>query len=615
MSKPVIPSSSGHVWTPSQQQVLTFAGSNLVVGTPGSGKTALLLAQAEYLANHGHKVGLATFSFRSHQYLKAMATPSQAAIWNRLSTGTLRDLAIQQLHIAGQSFSFASNNQVREILRSLIPAQAFPGTLEDAEHILRTAKARAKKLPESDRYYPFVEAYKARLEELGLADRHDIIRRHVIGMRDGSVPPLPITHLLLDNVQDATELQLIWLQMHMAQGVTLKLTGDDDVTAFGQDGAQGPKAIETIESWSEMTRFNLAETHRLAPALVPAIDKIARQLRTRVAKTLEVAPAAKDSPRAQASLRVEVFPNAPAEHVFLAEICQELLGKLPQGQRTAGAGHQIGILTRTHFEAARISHALRRHGLNPASYARLIWEERTPQIILSLLYLMLGQGNNGHLHMVLLGFGVPASTVAALFRTGLRAEVWAASGFALPQLPDESPTTWATLQQVRRAMRTSLQLLQAPPAVTTVPEAALTPRMVFKALVAELLPHLPPDEHPYALLATDMLLNLSGKLTDVLPRVRTETLPDMASPIVVAPVRETRNQQFGTVIIPYASADHWPKAPSKLMGTDADHERRLFYLAISRSAGSLIFTRHQPEASPLVLEIQQSLKQQARKAA
>lgn len=614
MAQPAAPASK---WTPAQQQVLRFNGTSLVVGVPGSGKTALLLAQAEQLVNHGHKVALATFSFRSHQYLKAMATPSQAAVWGRMSTGTLRDLAIQQLHTAGQSFSFASNNQVREILRSLIPVQAFPGTLEDAEHIIRTAKARAKKLPESDRYFPFVEAYKARLDELGLADRHDIIRRHVLGMRDGSVPPLPVSHLLLDNVQDATELQLIWLQMHLAHGITLKVTGDDDLTAFGQDGAQGPKALEMIESWGEVTRFNLAQSHRLPPALVPSIDKIARQLRSRVAKTLEAAPAAANTPRAQAGLRVEVFPNAPAEHVFLAETCHELLRQLPQGQRAVGAGHQIGILTRTHFEAARITHALRRHGLNPASYARLIWEERTPQIILSLLYLMLGQGNNGHLHMVLLGFGVPPTTVTALLQAGLRAETWAASGYALPHLPEESPTTLATLQQVRRALRTAQQLLQAPVAAAAAPgapEAALTPRMIFKALVAELLPSLPTDEHAYALLATDMLLNLSGKLTEVLPRVRTETLPDMASPLVVAPVRETRNQQFGTIIIPYASADHWPKPASKLMGADADHERRLFYLAITRSSGALVFTRHQPEASPLVQELQQSLKQQARKA-
>ncbi len=594
-------------WTPQQQHVLAHTGSSLVVGVPGSGKTVLLLAQAEHLLAQGHKVALATFSFRSHQYVKSLASPALVKVWDKLSSGTLRDLAIQQLHTAGQSFSFASNNQVREILRTLIPAQAFPGTLADAEHIIRSAKARAKKLPESDRYYPFVQAYQARLEELGLADRHDIVRRHVLGMRDGSVPPLPVSHLLLDNVQDATELQLIWLQMHLAHSITLMLVGDDDLTAFGQDGARGPAALEQIESWGDITRFNLSHSHRLAPALLPAVAKVARQLRTRIAKTPEAAaPTPSQAAVIPATLRVEHFPNAPAEHVFLAEYCQALL----RGQPNAARG-TVGIITRTHFESACITHALRRHGLNPASYARLIWEERTPQIILSLLYLMLGQGNNGHLHLVLLGFGVPAPAVMALFQAGLRAESWGASGFALPPLTHESPTTVAALQQVRRSLRTAHQLLHMPQ--TPAPENPLTPRTIFKALVADLLPHLPESEHPAALLATDMLLTLSGKLTEVLPRVRTETLPDMASPIVVAPVRETRNQQFGTVIIPYASATTWPHPPSALLGAEPDHDRRLMYLALTRSAGSLVFTRHTPEASPYVQELQQNLKQQTRK--
>lgn len=579
-------------WSPAQKQALEFTGSSLLVGAPGTGKTMVLLAQAEQLVNAGHKAALVTFAFRSHQYLRSLATPSQQKIWPQLATGTVRDLAIQQLHTAGQSFSFASNNQVREILRGLIATQSFPGTLEDAEHIIRAAKARAKKLPEADRYYPFVTAYQARLEELGLADRHDIIRRHVIGMRDGSVLPLPVSHLLLDNVHDATELQLIWLQMHLAQGVTLKLTGDDDLTAFGPDGAQGEVALTAIENWSNVTRFNLTESYRIPQSLAPAIGKVARQLRTRVSKSLE---SVNTSP---ATLRAEVFPHAPAEHAFLAETCIDLARK----------GHSVGLITRTHFEAARLTHALRKHNLNPASFARLIWEEPTPQVILSLLYLMLGQANNGHLHLVMLGFGIPAPTVAYLFQSGLHMETWAAQGYPLPPLPNESPTTIAAVQQLRRTLRGANQLLQSQ-------AAGMNPRSVFKALVAEILPHLPDSEHASALLATDMLLGLSGKLTEVLPRVRTETLPDMSSPITVAPVRETRNQQFHTLIIPYASASHWPGQPSALMGLDAEHERRLFYLAITRGQSHLIFTRHTPEASPFLAELQQSLKQQARKAA
>ncbi len=578
-------------WSPAQQKILGFSGSSLTVGVPGSGKTSILLAQAESLVKAGHKVALVTFAFRSHQYLQSTATPSQKAIWPKLTTGTVRDLAIQQLHTAGQSFSFASNNQVREILRSLIATQSFPGTLEDAEHIIRSAKARAKKLPEADRYYPFVQAYQARLEELGLADRHDIIRRHVLGIKDGSVPPLPVSHLLLDNVQDATELQLIWLQMHLAHGVTLKLTGDDDLTAFGPDGAQGEVSITTIEKWAGVKRFDLAESHRVPQSMAPAIGKLARQLRSRVAKTME------STNPAPATLRAEVFPNAPAEHAFLAETCLELARK----------GQSVGLITRTHFEAACLTHALRKHNLNPASYARLIWEEPTPQLVLSLLYVLLGQATNGHLHLVLLGFGVPPQAVAGLFQSGLRVESWAAQGYPLPLMPNESPTTVAAVQQLRRALRGAAQLMQ-------VQGTDINPRSIFKSLVAQVLPQLPEAEHASALLATDMLLGLSGKLTEVLPRVRTETLPDMTSLITVAPVRETRNQQFHTVIIPYASAGHWPMPPSRLLDAQNDHERRLFYMAATRGQHNLVLTRHEPEASPFLTELQQSLKQQARKA-
>ena len=585
-------------WNPTQQKVLNATGSTLTVGVPGSGKTTILLAQAEALAKAGHKVALATFAFRSQQYLKGLATPSQQAIWPQLSTGTVRDLAIQQLHIAGQRFSFASNNQVREILRALIPAQSFPGTLEDAEHIIRTAKARAKKLPENDRYYPLVTAYQARLEELGLADRHDIIRSHVRGIRDGTVPPLPVSHLLLDNVQDATELQLIWLQMHAASGIILKLTADDDVTAFGSDGAEGMAAIEKIENWGDLERFDLETSYRIPQTLAPAIGKVARQLRTRIGKGLE------SLNPAPAALRAEVFPNAPAEHAFLAETCIEL----------ARSGKSVGLITRTHFEAACITHALRKHNLNPASYARLIWEDPTPQIILSLLYLMLGQASNGHLHLVMSGFGVPPTTIMQLFQAGLQAETWGAQGYPLPPLPSESPTTIASVQQLRRTLRGASQLLQQQGGAGGASNNAFNPRNVFKSMVADLLPHLPESEHASALLATDMLLGLSGKLTEVLPRVRTETLPDMNSPITVAPVRETRNQQFHTVIIPYASSGNWPAPASALTGADAEHERRLFYLAITRGQGNLIFTRHTPEPTPFITELQQSLRQQARKA-
>ncbi|MBI1308521.1 MAG: AAA family ATPase [Proteobacteria bacterium] len=586
-------------WSRSQQAVLKHHESALVVGPPGSGKTLLLLEKAHRLITSGQKAALCTFAFRSLEYIKSYAHGHYPQFNAHIATGglragTLRDLAAAQLQAAGEPFSFVSNNQVREILRTLVAQQAFPGTLSEAEHIIRAAKSHAKKLPETDRHYAFVSAYQHKLEELGLLDRHDIIRRHVLGMREGKVPPLPVSHILLDNLQDATELQLIWLQMHMGSGVALTMAADDDITAFVQDGAMGLQAIEAVEAWPDITRFNLEVSFRLPKTLAPAINKIARQLKHRATKGDGTA-----NPN-PGDLRAEAFPSAVAEHAFLASTCSQLLAQA-KGSRLA-----IGILTRDDFTASLITQVLRKAGMNPASYARLIWENPTAQLVLAMLYVMLGQATPAHLQLVLIGFGLPAGVVTGLFSQGLRAEGWLAAGCPLPPLEGLTPPLQTAVQRVRRAFAGAGQLLQA---------KAMPPRDVFKSLVAELLTTLPAAEHPEALLATDTLLSLSGKLTEVLPRVMQETLPNMESPITVAPVREVRNMEFTTVILPHAGAASWPWPPQTLLGPNPDHERRMFYLAISRTRANLLLTWHTPQPSPFLGELQQTLKNQAKKGA
>lgn len=592
-------------WSPAQKAVLEHNGSALVVGPPGSGKTFLLLQKAVQATQSGQSVALSAFAFRGLEYTKSLAQGYFPQLTAHIATGqlkcaTVKDLAQQQLMQAGEKTGFATNNQVREVLRQVAAAESFAGSLAEAEHIVRNAKSKAKKLPENDRFYGLAMAYQKRMEELHLLDRHDIIRRHVLGIKGGTVPPLACKNLLLDNVQDITELQLIWLQMHVASGVRLTVTADDDCTVFTRDGALGPDAINQVEDWAEITRFNLPSSYRLPQGLMPAVTKVARQLRTRHQKGEESHNAT------PATLRAETFPTPAAEHAFLAATCSELLARGQQATGGRMALNSVGIITRDTFAASLVSHGLRKHGLNPASFARLIWEDPTPQLVLAVLYVLLGQGNNGHLLMVMVGFGLPAPYAQSLLQQGLEAHDWLAQGCPLPQNAGASPTVVAAAQKMRQSFRGAWQLWQA---------KALGPREIFKALVADMLPNLPVSEHAQALLATDMLLSLSGKLTEILPRVMAETLPDMNSPITVAPVREVRNMQFGTVILPYAGAGNWPRPAYAVLGDAPEHERRMFYLAISRTAGNLLFTTHTPQATPFLAELQQSLKQRAKKSA
>ncbi|MFO0500238.1 MAG: UvrD-helicase domain-containing protein, partial [Pseudomonadota bacterium] len=276
-------------WNPPQTEALVQSQSILLIGPAGSGKTVVLLEKALRLASSGQRVVLTTFASRVMEHLKQQGQPSLTPhiATGQLKATTLYELAASQLAQNGMSLQFASNNQVRALLRQLCAEHGFTGTVEEAEHIIRAAKGRAKKLPEADRHYSFVKAYQALLDQLGLSDRHDVVRRHVLGMKDDTVPPLATDWLLLDGLQDATELQLIWLQMHLAKGVKLLLTADDDVTAFGRDGALGPLAIQQVQGWAEQYDFEVLElpaSYRLAPTLMAALNQQARLLRTRIPK-------------------------------------------------------------------------------------------------------------------------------------------------------------------------------------------------------------------------------------------------------------------------------------------------------------------------------------------
>jgi len=199
-------------------------------------------------------------------------------------------------------------------------------------------------------------------------------------------------------------------------------------------------------------------------------------------------------------------------------------------------------------------------------------------VVLASLHVLLGQASPGQLVLLMLGLGVPATTVLNWQAQGaLQQPDWLAQGALLPTTDITSPTVQGLVQNIRFALRGAHALWQ---------QRTLPPPAVFKTLWADLLPLLPAGEQAAALLALDMLLSLSGKLTEVLPHVLTETLPDMTSPITVGPVREMRNHEFDAVLLINPTEGHWPPPTSPTLG--ADHERRLWLLACSRTRGPLL---------------------------
>ncbi|MFZ2620104.1 MAG: UvrD-helicase domain-containing protein [Alphaproteobacteria bacterium] len=574
------------VFSDEQHKALSHTGSCLLVGTAGTGKTTLLLEKtARAVQKYGaNQVAVLGFAWRSTQLMKAQFAEQFPQYAGQVFFGTIRDVAHQALEKNGTLVKFIPNHEVRALIQKAMVQEKFEGTLEEAEHIIRTFRSRLKNPQESERHYPLFVKYRELIDATGGVDRHTMIRKHILAMDKGEAEPAPVQAMVVDNMQDATPLQKRWLQTHLAHGVTLLMAGNDDLTAFGLDGAMGAEALREVADLEGVSKFELTLNYRTPPELLPALSKLPRLLRERVAKTEKSAPEA-----AAFKGHLQVFgcdDRAGEINVILQHI--QTLNKR-QGRV------QVGLIVRDDQQANELAHLLNLRGIRTANWARLVWENPAAHVVLDILYVLLNQAKESQLFNVLSAFGVGAEVLAQLAQAGVQATGWLAEEAPIPaNLKGEIGAFMA----VRRQLLGMWSLLR---------DRKTTPREAFKALVFDVLTHAKKEDKPLILLALDMLLHVDGPLVEKLQTLQQETLPDMASPIVVAPVREVRNMQFQQVILPFANDAVWPPRAGKILGTDMEHERRLFYLAVSRTQGGLIVT-HTGVPSLFVQDIQAALK-------
>lgn len=575
-----------------QQAVLDHQGSAVVTGPAGCGKTTLLIEKAKHLVAGGmpaQQVYVVGFAWRSIKLLERMMSKRAASIASDIRYGTIRDFALKELEeTEEQTLAFADNAKMRRLLKKAIQEEKFVGSVSEAEHIVRSFKARSRKPQENERHFGLLNAYKNLLEHESLLDRHDIVRKHIIGMRNDTAQPCAAKVMLVDNVQDATQIQLLWLQEHLRAGVEMIFFGNDDLTVFGLDGAQGHLALEQLAELPNVAELKLGDIYRTPTALLPSVAKVARLLPIRLDKKEHPLNAQK------AAMVVKKLPDMKQEMAFMVDY-------ITQAQQH-GNDRRVGIIVRDDYQANMLVHVLQKNGINPASYARPLWENYGAEIMINMLQIILNQATDGQLRQVLVGFGLNQIMVDTFFREGLVARDWLPRGGMLPEtvnLPGDSLREYSAL---RRRLMGYWQLLS---------QKETDARSVFKAAAHDLLVHLNQDDKEDALLALDILLSLKGRLSEKLAHIKTEKLPDMSSNVVVAPVREVRNMEFDQLLMPQINQNRWPSAEYKVIDMDMNHERRLFYLAVSRAKGDITFT-HTEDLSTFVVEMQsaQRLKKQ-----
>ena len=363
--------------------------------------------------------------------------------------------------------------------------------------------------------------------------------------------------MLVDNFQDLTQIQLLWLVDHLKAGVAVTGFGCDDLCLFGRDGALGAKAFSDFTDLNDLPVYTLQTAYRLPAELAAAADGVIAPVAGR--EKGRTTPALSG---ASGELRIDRFDDITAELDHVAEQVRELV-KLRGPVR-------VGVLTRHDLQARWVEHVLREAGISYTSFARTIWETSGALQVLDLLEVLLNRSTNNKLRNVLSGFGLATQVIDALFNRGLLADGWLKRGAPLPvDVERDIPAA---------AMRDLAQLRhQLLGYAATLRQAG--PKNVFKAAVYDLVQKMPVCDQGDALHALDDLLSMKGSLGQVLNAVRTRKDPNPSAKVVVAPVREVRGMSFSHVLLPFANSKSYPFT-YKVLGADTDAERRLLYTAL-----------------------------------
>jgi superfamily I DNA/RNA helicase len=80
---------------------------------------------------------------------------------------------------------------------------------------------------------------------------------------------------------------------------------------------------------------------------------------------------------------------------------------------------------------------------------------------------------------------------------------------------------------------------------------------------------------------------LKGPLKEVLPQIRQGKEPNVYDRILLGPVRDMRNFEFDVVFLALANEKVYPFAGYRVLPVDENHDKKLFYMAITRCSEEL----------------------------
>lgn len=544
---------------PAQLKAVTWPGHTLAVACPGSGKTRVLTVRTAdlLLRSKANSVCAVTFTKDSavelgHRIAQFVSEDDR----RRVISGTFHALALKQLQSARKKIKLLGPGEQRSLIGRAIDASHPQLDFEIACKHIEHMKSSLTPIAESKMQEEVYRAYQSLLDHLHAHDFQDLMIQAVLGMRDGSVAPLAVSHLLVDEYQDADFVQHEWVNAHASAGAIITVVGDDDQSLYGWRNALG---------YQGMRQFQLNHCAELV-----TLDTNYRSRREILALGEQLI--LRNEERLPKSLRTHQGPGGQIYSRRFYKREEEMDAMVDEVRESPA---QWAIIARTNAILNHVQAALDADGI---PYRRVgganFWNSPAPNALLMLL----GSVANGHplgaehaLHYT----GADSSALAQIHRTrGLSAQ----SHDSAPTGNNEVDDFAGKLRKWRQQSRSGLDDL-----VVIAATSWLAGRIKGKKNIERLE------------LARRVFERLQGNLEKRVRAIQRRKEDKEQEPgASILTMHASKGLEFDHVWIAGMEADICPHVDNPVI----EEERRLFYVGITRARVRLVVSSASGEGNP-----------------
>ncbi len=292
-----------------QRQAVETDGHILVSACPGAGKTRVLASRAERLlaSDPAGRLAAVTFTRDAAGELRKRILAGRPQDGARVAAGTFHGLAFQQMRRAGLRVRILSEHEYRDVLRRIGETDAPEMKADEFQELVEQWKSTTAPPPDKGPGAAAFQKYQEWLAAHHAMDFADILLKAVAGLRAGTLAPLAVRWLLVDESQDMDEVQYAWLKAHSAAGVLVTMVADDDQSIYGFRHALGYGGLMRFVADHQARQITLPVNYRCAPEVLGPSARLISHNVDRVSKAIQ---AAKPT---GGSLQVRIFAERMGE--------------------------------------------------------------------------------------------------------------------------------------------------------------------------------------------------------------------------------------------------------------------------------------------------------------